>query len=148
MKRDIHLERFYPYPPERVFRALTDPAAMNGWLMKNDFQPKVGHTFQFRSKPQGKWNGITDCEVTELDPPRSVAYTWTGKNQDGSTALARTVVRWTLTPESAGTRLVLDHLGFQGFGEIVVSFILGMGWKRMMKSRLAAAIAQVNTSPG
>jgi uncharacterized protein YndB with AHSA1/START domain len=143
MKRNIRIERFYAYPPERVFRALTDPAAMGDWLMKNDFQPRVGHKFEFRSKPQGKWNGITHCEVIELDAPRRVAYTWSGDNTDGTKALAKTVVRWTLTPENNGTRLLLEHTGFEGFGEIMVSFILGAGWKRMMKTRLPAAVAQV-----
>lgn len=141
MKRAVRLERFYEATPERVFRALTDPAAMGLWLMENDFQPVLGHKFQFRSKPQGGWDGVTHCEVVELDPPRRVAYTWTGKNTDGSPSLAHTLVRWTLSPEGAGTRLVLEHEGFEGFGEVMVSFILGSGWKKMLATRLPAVIA-------
>jgi uncharacterized protein YndB with AHSA1/START domain len=143
VKRNIRLERFYAFPPERVFRALTDPTAMADWLMPSDFQPKVGHKFQFRGKPQGSWDGVTHCEVLELDPPRCVAYSWTGRNTDGSSALANTKVRWTLVPEKDGTRLVLEHTGFEGFGEIAVSFILSMGWKKMLKTRLITAIEKV-----
>lgn len=145
MKRNIRLERFYAFPPERVFRALTDPTAMADWLMKNDFQPRLGHKFQFRSKPQGNWNGITDCEVIEFEPPRRIAYTWTGQNKNGGMALANTTVRWTLQPEKDGTRLLLEHTGFNGFGEVAVSFMLSMGWKKMLKTRLPAAIEQVRT---
>jgi hypothetical protein len=27
------------------------------WLMKNDFQPVVGHRFNFRTTPMAHWNG-------------------------------------------------------------------------------------------
>jgi uncharacterized protein YndB with AHSA1/START domain len=49
MKRNVRIERFYPFPPERVFQSLTDPALLTQWLMENDFQPRLGHKFQFRS---------------------------------------------------------------------------------------------------
>ena len=77
MKRDLHFEETYPFPPERVWRALTDSAVMGDWLMPNDFKPVVGHKFQFRAKPQPGWDGIVNCEVIEVEPPRSLAYTWT-----------------------------------------------------------------------
>lgn len=144
MKRNIRLERHYPFPPERVFRAISDSDAMAEWLMPNDFQPKLGHKFQFKSKPQGNWNGITDCEVIELDPPRRLAYTWSGQHTDGkSNALRHTIVRWSLFAERGGTRLVLEHDGFEGWGEVAVSFILGMGWKKMMKTRIPKMIERV-----
>ena len=144
MKRNIRLERHYPFPPERVFRALSDSDAMAEWLMPNDFQPKLGHKFQFKSKPQGNWNGITDCEVIELDPPRRLAYTWSGQHKDGKgKALRHTIVRWSLFAERGGTRLVLEHDGFEGWGEVAVSFILGMGWKKMMKTRMLGIIERV-----
>ena len=52
MKRNIMIEAFYPFPPERVWKALTDSRALAGWLMPNDFQPRVGHRFQFRDDPR------------------------------------------------------------------------------------------------
>jgi uncharacterized protein YndB with AHSA1/START domain len=48
---DVVIELQYPCPPERVWRALTDSAALTDWLMPNDFVPKLGRKFQFRSKP-------------------------------------------------------------------------------------------------
>src|SRR5947208_1487503 len=61
---DIIREAVYPHPPERVWQALTDPAALAAWLMPNDFKPQVGHKFQFRvPKPPRGWRGIVDCEV-------------------------------------------------------------------------------------
>ncbi len=141
MKRNIRLERSYPFPPEQVFAAISDPVEMAQWLMPNNFQPRLGHVFQFRSKPQGNWNGITDCEVVEIDPPRRLVYTWSGQNKDGTgKALERTLVAWTLIAENGGTRLVLEHTGFDGWAEVAVSFMLGMGWKKMMRTRLPAIL--------
>jgi uncharacterized protein YndB with AHSA1/START domain len=142
VKRNVRVERVYPFPRERVFRALTDPAAVTAWLMPSDFQAKVGHRFQFRAKPQGNWNGIVDCVVTELEAPRRLAYSWSGQSRDGKKpALRSTVVSFTLHEEAGGTRVVLEHTGFSGLGEVLTSFILGAGWKHMMKTRLPAAMA-------
>ena len=139
MKRDLKLERVYPHAPARVWRALTDPRAMSAWLMENDFEPKLGHRFTFRAKPQRGWDGVTYCEVTELDPPRRVAFTWRGGNaQDPSTL--DTVVRFTLTPEGSGTRLTLEHTGFVGLKAIFVSVIMKAGWAKMLRTRLGPVL--------
>ena len=69
---------------------LTDPQAIAEWLMPNDFQPRLGHRFQFRVANAKGWSGVVDCEVTELTPPRRLAYTWAS---DRSTRVA-----WTLEP--------------------------------------------------
>lgn len=137
MNRSIRLERVYPVGPERVFRALTDRDALSAWLMPNDFVPELGRSFTFRSKPQGSWDGVTHCTITELDPPRRLAYSWSGQRKDGTgPALARTVVTWTLVPEGSGTRLVLEHTGFEGWGEVVVSLMMQMGWWSKLRAKL------------
>jgi len=43
MKRDLRFEAVYDHPIERVWRAITDSQAIAQWLMKNDFEPRVGH---------------------------------------------------------------------------------------------------------
>jgi uncharacterized protein YndB with AHSA1/START domain len=73
LKRNLRLERVYPYPPERLWRALTDSAAMNDWLMPNDFQPVVGHKFQFHTMAAPTFDGTVYCEVLEIDAPRRLA---------------------------------------------------------------------------
>jgi len=139
MKRDLKLERVYPHAPERVWRALTDRQAMSQWMMETDFEPRLGHRFTFRAKPQPGWDGVTYCEVTELDPPRRVAYTWRGgSGKDPSTL--DTVVRFTLTPEGSGTRLTLEHTGFTGLKAIFVSFMMKAGWAKMLRTRLGPVL--------
>ena len=56
--RSVILEREMPYPPEKIWRALTQPHLIEEWLMKNDFKPVVGHRFSLR----GDWGGVLDCE--------------------------------------------------------------------------------------
>jgi uncharacterized protein YndB with AHSA1/START domain len=124
---DIVLDAVYPYPPERVWRALTDPQELASWLTPGDFAPRVGHRFQFRAKPQWGWRGIVDCEVLEVDPPRRLSYTWQG-DEKGQV----TTVTWTLEPVSDGTRLVLEHTGFRGLSGWFHKRILGSGWKGML----------------
>jgi uncharacterized protein YndB with AHSA1/START domain len=124
MSRGLHFEVVYPHPPERVWHALTDPHAIQQWLMDNTFEPRVGHHFQFRTAPRPGFNGIVDCEVTEVDPPRKLAYTWRG-----GWVGKPTLVTYTLEPVAEGTRLHLAHTGFEGVRGFALSMLLGSGWK-------------------
>jgi uncharacterized protein YndB with AHSA1/START domain len=72
MSREIMFEVTYPHPPERVWQALTDSAALTEWLMPNDFLPVVGHQFTFRAPPQPWFDGLVRCEVLTVDPPHQL----------------------------------------------------------------------------
>ena len=136
MKRDLSFEAFYPYPSERVWRALTDPGAIKQWLMETTFEARLGHKFQFRAKPQRGWSGIVDCEVLECDPPRRLAYSWKSESLN-------TKVAWILEPAPGGTRVRLEHTGFRGFKPVLVSFMLGGGWRGIVHKHLPAVIARL-----
>jgi len=99
--RSVVLERDLAHPPEKVWRALTEPHLLAEWLMQNDFRPALGHRFSFRAE----W-GAVDCEVLALEPARALSYTW-GDHE------LKTVVTWTLTPTSTGTRLRMEQTGFR-----------------------------------
>ncbi len=45
----VVVEREIPYPPEKIWRALTQPHLIEEWLMKNDFKPVVDHRFNLRA---------------------------------------------------------------------------------------------------
>ena len=55
----VVVEREIPHPPEKIWRALTQPHLIEEWLMKNDFKPVVDHRFNLRAD----W-GAVDCQVT------------------------------------------------------------------------------------
>lgn len=116
MKREIRLDIVYPHPPERVWKALTDPRSLAKWMMPNDFLPRLGHRFRFvketplkgRRKPKRDKKpdpDVVECEVVELDAPRRLAYTWRS-DPDSPPDL----VSWTLEQVESGTRLRLEHI--------------------------------------
>ena len=49
--RSVVVEREFPFPPEKIWRALTQPHLIEDWLMTNDFAPRVGHRFNLRRSP-------------------------------------------------------------------------------------------------
>src|SRR5262249_33080330 len=71
------------------------------WLMKNDFTPVVGHRFNLRAD----W-GAVDCRVLAVEPNKTLSYTWAALGLES-------VVTWTLTPTSTGTRLRMEQSGFR-----------------------------------
>ena len=103
--RSVVIEREFSHAPEKLWRALTESPLLAQWLMNNDFEPVVGHKFQFRADPVPNWNGIIDCEVLVVDPLKQLSYTW------GAFGLG-TVVLFTLTPEDSGTHLRMEQSGF------------------------------------
>ena len=98
--------------PGKIWRALTQGALIEEWLMKNDFQPVVGHRFTFRSTPMPRWNGILDCEVLAGEPNKRLAYTWNSSGEEAANGL-KTVVTWTLTPTKGGTHVRMEQSGFR-----------------------------------
>jgi uncharacterized protein YndB with AHSA1/START domain len=139
--RSVVVEREFPYPPEKLWRALTQSALIEEWLTSNDFQPIVGHRFQLRAQPSPHWNGITDCEVLVVEPPKRLAYTWNATGDEAATG-PRTVVTYTLTPTKTGTQLRVEHAGFGPEHENNYRGA-GYGWQRFIAA-LETVVAKLN----
>lgn len=99
--RSIVIERDIPFPPERIWRALTEPHLIEEWLMANEFKPEVGHRFELSAE----WGSVT-CEIRSVEQHRSLSYSWGDHDLDS-------VVTWTLTPTDSGTRLRMEQSGFR-----------------------------------
>jgi uncharacterized protein YndB with AHSA1/START domain len=97
----VVVEREISFPPEKIWRALTQPHLIEAWLMKNDFEPVVDHRFNLRAD----W-GAVDCQVLAVEPNRTLSYTWEAHG-------LKSVVTWTLTPTGTGTRLRMEQSGFR-----------------------------------
>lgn len=100
-RQSVIIERDLTHPPERVWRALTQPHLMAEWLMRTDFEPRLDHDFKFSAE----W-GAVECKVLEIEPERRLAYSW----GDG---VLDTVVTWTLTPTKTGAHLRMEQTGFR-----------------------------------
>ena len=106
--RSVVVEREIAHPPEKLWRALTQPHLISEWLMKNDFKPAMGHRFTLT----GDWGGVLDCEVLAIEPHKTLSYTWNFAHDDAAYDL-KSVVTFTLTPTRAGTHLRMEQVGFR-----------------------------------
>ena len=122
--RTLVIEREMPYPPEKIWRALTEGPLIKEWLMDNDFQPVVGHGFSFRSTPAPNWNGVIDSEVLVVEANKKLSYTW-------GTMGMESVVVWTLLPTSGGTLLRMEQSGF-GSDQDAAYKGANYGWQRFI----------------
>ncbi len=135
--RSVVVERELAYPPEKIWRALTQPHLIEEWLMKNDFNAAVGHRFNLR----GDWGGVLDCEVLAVEPNKALSYTWNFVHADAAYNLS-SVVAFTLTPTPIGTRLRMEQSGFrpdqkQAYGGA------SAGWQKFFAS-LEQVLARAN----
>jgi uncharacterized protein YndB with AHSA1/START domain len=128
--RSVVIEREIPHPPEKIWRALTQPHLIEEWLMKNDFKPVVDHKFNLRAD----W-GAVDCQVLKVDPPRTLSYTWAAHGLES-------VVTWTLTPTSKGAKLRMEQSGFRRDQE---QFYQGakLGWQNFL-ANLEQVLARID----
>jgi uncharacterized protein YndB with AHSA1/START domain len=99
--RSVIIEREMPHPPEKIWRALTQPHLIAEWLMKGDFKPVMDHRFKFTAD----W-GSVDCQVMAIEPNKTLSYTWAAYGLES-------VVTWTLTPTGKGTHLRMEQSGFR-----------------------------------
>lgn len=133
----IEIEHLYPHPPAAVWKALTDPELHARWWAAGDVRAVVGHRFEL---DMGKW-GKQPCEVVAVEPERLLRYRF-------ATGSLNTTITWRLTPEGAGTRLVLVHEGFDLDSPMGRQALDGMksGWPSIL-ARLGAALGAAADRP-
>jgi uncharacterized protein YndB with AHSA1/START domain len=93
----LRFERSFSQPVERVWRAVSDPDEMGRWFparVTADLQPGGAMSFEFDDPDAPPTTG----EVTQLDPPRLLAFKW-----------GEDLLRFELEPEGEGSRLVFIH---------------------------------------
>lgn len=102
--RTIEREIILNAPPERVFRALTEPAELVRWFGDAaELDPRPGGALRFAWEEYGDQHG----RVLEVDPPRRFVFAW-----DEGPELGETTIAIDLIPDGGGTRLRLVHTGF------------------------------------
>ena len=99
IKKEIVIEA----PIPKVWEHITDPGKISGWLMPNDFQPSVGHSFYLKCDHQGK----ISCAVKEIVPHEKLVYSFNPPDLK-----IDTLVTITLAKAGRSTRLTLVHSGW------------------------------------
>lgn len=131
----ITLDFDLPHTPEKVWRALTDPALLTEWLLPVlDLKLEPGAVFTFRAEPQPGWDGVVNCRFLEIEPQRKLRWTWVVGDID-------TVVTFTLTPTASGTQLSIVQSGFKPNQERNFAGAR-YGWK-MMSGKLVELLATI-----
>jgi uncharacterized protein YndB with AHSA1/START domain len=96
-KAVLRFERRLTHPPEKVFRAISDPAELQHWFpatVETELRPGAPITFTFQDMDADAPGG----EVVEVEPPKLLVYTW-----------GDDVLRWEIVPEEHGCRLFFSH---------------------------------------
>ncbi len=119
--RSVIVEREIPHPPEKIWRALTQPHLLQEWLMKNDFKPVEGHRFNLSAN----WGGV-DCEVLSVELNKALSYSWETKGLES-------VVTWTLTRTGSGTILRMEQVGFRADQQPYYRGAVA-GWQRFFET--------------
>ncbi|WP_424533150.1 SRPBCC family protein [Sphaerisporangium viridialbum] len=89
----LRMERRLAHPPEKVWRALTEPAQLAKWFPSSvRLELRVGGRIEFDFPPDSP--GV----ITALDPPRVFAFTWD-----------RDVLHWEIRPIAEGSLLILTQ---------------------------------------
>jgi uncharacterized protein YndB with AHSA1/START domain len=123
----VRFERRLAHPPERVWRAITDPDDLAAWF-PDTIEGEFGPGAEVRFPKFAEMGLPATGTVTEFDPPRLLAYTW------GTSAL-----RFELEPDGDGCRLV-----FTDFLPREESAKNAAGWEvclENLEARLAGADA-------
>lgn len=148
MVRTIEHEVEYPHPPEKVWRALTEPAQIAKWFpeawgqTKTDFQPIVGTSFRMDAEKKKGWRGFVVGKVIEAVPHKRLVYTWVGSPQEEAEP---THVEWTLEPTANGTRLRFVYKlspRFTGVMGWLAEKGAGASWRKMMNDALPSLLGR------
>ena len=112
--------------------------------------------------PQKGWDGITHCKIINVEPLQHISYTYKGE-ATGEKALAcagihseqadkagkglftklDTILIFKLMPTCGGTILFMEQSGYAGFMQLLVSYIMKMGWKKQLKKKLPLVLAKM-----
>jgi uncharacterized protein YndB with AHSA1/START domain len=93
----LHFERRLAHPPEKVWRAVTEPSELAHWFpatVELELRPGAPIHFVEDDPAIGESTG----EVLEADPPKVFAFRWGGD-----------VLRFELVPDGSGCRLLFSH---------------------------------------
>jgi uncharacterized protein YndB with AHSA1/START domain len=120
----LRFERRLEHPPEKVWRAITDPAELAHWFPATvETELRVGAPMRFTHK--GADIDDPGGEIVEVDPPRLFVFHW-----------GEDVLRWELLPDDGGCRLVFTHTlsGELPFGDELASARNAAGWDMCLDS--------------
>jgi len=112
----LRLSRSFAAPPEKVFRAWTEPATLKRWSAPGDMTAplaevdlRVGGRYRIHMQAPDGTMHIVMGVYREVEPPRKLVYTWQWENKAGA---GETLVTVEFLNRGGRTELVLTHERF------------------------------------
>jgi uncharacterized protein YndB with AHSA1/START domain len=138
---EIRLDVELAHQPERVWRAIAEPARLAEWFLPNDLRPVTG--FRFHIEPGGEAGFIDpiEAEILEIDPPRRLAMRWLAPELDARVSL-------TLARVAGGCRLTLRQSGFFGMQGLLRRRVLHRAYTEMLGRRLPEVLDRLAVEEG
>lgn len=134
----VRLQRWLPGPIERVWAFLTEGELRRQWLAAGDMEMRVGASFELvwrndelTDPPGRKPEGFGEehrmqSRITELDPPRRIAFTWNGSGD----------VSFDLEARGRKVLLTVTH---RGLPTRTMMLMVGAGWHMHLDLLVARA---------
>jgi len=105
------IERTYPVPALRVWKAISDKNEMKQWYFDlEEFKAVPGFVFSFMGGPSPEKQYKHICQVTEVISNQKLSYSWRFEGYEGNS-----VVTFELFEGGGTTRLKLTHAGLETF---------------------------------
>ncbi len=142
MNAPIIVEETINAPAEKIWQALTNNEQMKHWYFNTDFQPEVGHEFQFSGGKDDR-TYLHLCRVTEVVPQRKLTHSWRYNGYDGES-----YVTFELLPEGESTKVKLTHQGLETFPSDNPDFAkenFVAGWTHIIKTSLKNFVEKQTT---
>ena len=124
----LRFERFLPHPMSKVWAALTESDRLIEWMAPGEIDLRPGGRVVLRFTNS---DTVIDSVVTAVEPPQLLEYGWIADAGDFGS------VRWELSTEDVGTRLVLTHTVPESSGSFGPSALAG--WQTHLE-QLAAVL--------
>jgi uncharacterized protein YndB with AHSA1/START domain len=112
----LRYERHYPHPPDKVWRALIEPAELEHWF-PSAIEGERRQGAKLRFVFEGEGSPVTEGVMRVFDPPRLLEFTWSGD-----------VLRFELSPDRDGCKLVFCTT----FAERVTAPRDASGWQKCL----------------
>jgi uncharacterized protein YndB with AHSA1/START domain len=137
----VIIEKIYPAPVSKIWKAITDKEQMKEWYFTiDDFQLKEGAEFNFHVEFEGN-DFHHHCVIKEIIPEKRLVHTWTHPGQSKGESL----VVWELNPVDGITKLKLTHSGIENFADAGEGFShenYQQGWEEILGTYLKDFLAK------
>jgi uncharacterized protein YndB with AHSA1/START domain len=127
-------------PPDRVFRALTEPTELLAWWGDPTAYPSTHWEIDLRCGGRwlSQWKNLADGtefelggEVLDIRPPYLLVVSWWDERYPG---FEHTTVRYEIERRSGGSRLTVTHSGFEGRGRPDFDDYSSGGWRQVVSN--------------